>query len=157
MATTRILQVCDAWVAALVARWSPTSPDGAQRVYDTNVVLNPDRPDQLEGRQVFIFPRTYRTQARHSRSQDERSYEVSVLVVEVYPGPQPVPTAWVDDRVDFVSSQVWPFLDNVRQGYVVDQVWPEPGAEVQVYDPEKLRELKLFWSWVDAELREVTT
>ena len=154
--TTPTLTLCDQLVTALVAAWSPASPDGAERAYFVRIGDGEDAFTKLTGRRVVIFPTKYGFQAA-DRGENEYQHEVSVLTVERYPDAGDPPTEWTDERVDFVHTRIVDGFDYSHDG---PPSWNRKlvtlSADVQVTNVEKLvTGGKLFYSLVDLVFLEL--
>ncbi len=148
--SSRAAQVRDACAAAIRAAWSPAAPDAVTGVWATDVVLDPDRPDELlAGRQVYVFATSLTQPRLVDRGGVLRRYLVSALVAERYDSAGPVPTAWVDDRVAFVEAKVLGVLAapslRLLDGAVRLAMDEEHGIDL-VCDRELLQQVRTFWS-----------
>ena len=129
----RILDVCDALVAAIQAAWSPASPDGVERGYVSKIKVG-----ELTGRRVYVFPLRY-SDSPASRSENLTDYSVGVVVVERYRDAGVPDKDWTDERVTFVEEVVYSALDFGGDEDVLvvaghKGLWTE-SADVTVYDP----------------------
>lgn len=155
-----VLAIADAVVALIASEWNAYpggamgASDGAARVYEVEIITDPDDAAVLVGRQVYVFPAGYSTAQPATRGQDFRDYQITVLCCERYTGQGSCPTAWLDDRVYWAEQVVWRPLDNPRLTPVAAGVYPIR-AEVVPYDIEELVQRKLWLSVTNATLREV--
>lgn len=152
--SSRIAEVCDAIVAGIAASWSPPAGSGVERVY-----LAPVNAESISGRRVYVFPARY-TDEPADRGEQLTGYTIAVLVAERFTDPGQPTVAWVDERVEFVESEIYdlvgnygsnvPFLEVTGHG----KIWAET-ADATVYDPEMLATKKLFWAELEFTLREI--
>lgn len=147
--TTPTLTLCDQLVAALVAAWSPTGDDGAERAYFKRWGDGQDPTADLKGRRVVIFPTGYDADFA-SRDEDEYEHRVGVQIVERYTPDGDVPTEWTDVRVDFVHTRIFQGFDFGRESPAWNKKLWTKSAEVRVYDAGYLTTGgKVFFSTVD--------
>lgn len=136
----RVLDVCDACVAAIAAAWSPAGDDSVSRVYEVDIDAA-----TLAGRKVYVFPAGMAWVELGTRLGDVHDEKVTVVVVERYGEAGAVPAAWLDSRVEFVQDAILDVLDDPR-GQPVPGYWSQESAVEVVYDLEELVQRKLFWS-----------
>lgn len=160
--SARVLDACDAAVTLVASLWTDKGKaDAVTRVYAPPVNLTDDSDGALAGRQVFFFPGPYAA-GQLARDSQWRKYTVRALVVERYTaaagGP---PTAWVDDRVDFVEATIFnPLADQSK--FLVDQMTADPEADPDhatidvLYDVDVLLNHKTFWSVATFRFAEPT-
>lgn len=153
----QIISVAEACAAAVLAAWQasgtpPAPADGVARVYEVPLA-DPEYAENLQGRQVWVFPAEYGRQA-FTRGTDNRRPRIAVVVAERYTAQAPVPTAWLDERVAFVESVVFNRLADPRQPAIYTGLIPEDdGASVVVYDAELLIFQRLFVAMVTVQYR----
>jgi len=158
---SRAAQVRDAAAAAIRAAWSPTAPDAVTGVWAADIVLDPERPaEALAGRQVYVFCSALTQPRVLDRGGVVRRYAVSVLAVERYTSPGPVPAAWVDDRAEFVETTVFAVLAapalRLLDGAVRLAMDEEHGVDA-VCDRDLLQRNQTFWSVGTFVFQEVVT
>lgn len=161
----RIVEVCDAVVAAVLAEWAVVqgsavaAPNECARVYVTPV--GPDDIGRLTGRKVWVTPANYADEPA-SRGEDQDQHTVAVIVAERYPDAGAPPRAWLDERVAFVEA-VYDLLANYKPvrspgallvGSPARRHWTER-AQVAVYDWAFLDEHHVFWAELEFEFRGV--
>jgi len=150
-ATIRLL--ADAVAARIAAGWTPTAPNAVTRVYLPDV----EEATRLEGRQVYVaFPLGYGQAETADRAEDSRDYRVDVLVAECFRGAAgPPPRDWLDERIDFVDG-LWRDLGQARAALFAapfENAYPVRAEVTTAFDPESLREEKLFWSLLELTYR----
>ena len=152
-ATIRL--VCDAVVAAIVADWVPTAPDGVERVY----LPDTDEAYAVVGRRIFVFPLGQAQADIASRAEDRNEFRVGVMLVENYAAAGTPSREWCDERVDFFDG-LYQLLGNPRTPHEdplfpapLAQVYPDDAAIVVSYDADELRDKKLFWSLMELTYR----
>ncbi len=154
---SRVNEVCDALIDRLVS----LLPSGDKTTFERTYV--PDILDAefaagllgLTGRKVYVMPASYGQAEIATRSQDLNRYGPSVLVVERYTEAGGVARPWLDDRVEWVERQVFGPLQNLRAEPLLGSLWSHAADVTLVFDPDFLREHKLFWSEVTFEFREI--
>lgn len=160
MSEARILDCCDAAVAALAALVE-AFPATIQRTYVPDVGLTPDEPDTLiSGCQVYAFPPSWGSSGAADRISIYQEYTLSFIVIERYTATAgAVPVAWVDAHVLFVES-LFNLLKNpttVLIGNLVNCYRPEdlPAEVNSVYDWDLLKDNKTFCSEFTVTFREI--
>lgn len=147
-----IIDVCEAVKVKIATDWDPVRPSCVQRIYVPDI----DDPYKVLGRQVYVFPVAQSQTGTASRSKDENEYQIGVLAIENYRESSGAPPlAWCDERVNFCVG-LWSTLGESR-----GEVFPYPlnefrsnTAEIPViFDPDELREKKLFWSYLQFSYR----
>lgn len=157
---SRAAQVADAVRDLIQAIWLPSAPNGIQRVWAGDIVLNPDDPANLiQGRQVYVFPVSLTQPTLLNRLDQMRRYLIAVLVAERYTdAPGPIPASWVDDRVDFVENAIFTNLSNpgvsLLEGAVRLVFDEEQGIDI-LADREVLQQQRTFWSVMTLIYQEV--
>lgn len=142
--TTPTLTLCDDLVDAINAAWTPSDPDAVERRYLERIDL-----DGLRGRRVFFFPAGYDNRPA-TRGHDDYTHRITCLVVEKYPDAGDPPREWIDERVDFVHTQVVQGLDFSRAPPSFNRQVLTLSADVPaVYDAEMLTTKKQFWCAVE--------
>lgn len=157
----RIVEVCDAVVAAILAEWTasaspPGAADGVERVY-----TEPAKFGSMTGRRVWVSPAGVAGETA-SRAEDVGVSTVAIVVAERYTGQGAPPVAWVDERVAFVQLvlDLVGSYGNRRQsgkllvGTPARPHWTERWSS-EVYEWTYLDEHKVFWSETEVEFREV--
>lgn len=146
-----ILDVCDALVAAVGAAWTEGASDSVERVY-----LAPINFHTQAGRHVYIFPTNYENSPA-TRSEDDWTYQVGVVVVEKHASAGEPSTSWLDERVTFVQEKVFDVLDFARAPLIVGTGLGliTQTSSVEVYDETKLNELHTFWSELTFTFTEI--
>jgi hypothetical protein len=116
---------------------------------------NPDLATTFTGRRVYVLPVSERQEGMASRRDDDNRFGVGVVVMERYPGAEPVPPVdWLDERMAWVEQKVLDFLGDARHPAF-------PGADpvvqewLKVYDADLLRQLKLLRSEVLVTFRKI--
>ncbi|MBN9521083.1 hypothetical protein J0H58_21620 [bacterium] len=165
MPQARIIEVCDAVVAAVLAEWaalrgSPVAaPDECVREYV--VPVGPEEIGLLTGRKVWVAPGGYGGE-NASRGEDQDQHTVAVIVAERYPDGSKPPREWTDERVVFVE-RLTDLLGNYKPtrdpgpllvGNPPRRHWTER-SQVGVYDWAYLDEHHCFWSELEFEFRGV--
>jgi hypothetical protein len=162
MPDAKVVSLCDELVAKVDAAWTDRGDaDGVSREYVAPVNL--DKPADLAGRRVYVFPVSFRDGAA-DRGEDFRTYAVEVWVAERYPDALAVYSAeardWFDERVAFVEQVVYDTLDFGRRTktgllrFGGRQVMTDE-AEVKVYEWEWASRNSLFLSSLELTLREL--
>jgi hypothetical protein len=147
---SRVAEVADALADAIRTAWGPNAPDAVSRVWFKKINLDPEKPDVLTGRQVFVIGGVAERAEVIDRAEQQRRYTVGVLTCERYTdAPGDVPDAWIDERVAFVEQKVFntladPHLD-ILGGTVVGEVDAVPAIDVPV-DREMIQTKRAFWS-----------
>lgn len=150
----RILEVCDAVVAKLVA----DNPGLAcRRVYA------PDEDDAggsyavPQVRTVYVMPAAYGQDGTMTRAGDLNGRRVGVVVVTPLSVPPTVEE--IDAEVEFVQTAIYDVFSDPRNMPVLGAgepgVWPDTAEVVSVYEPDELRR-GVFVSQVDIGFREVS-
>ena len=154
----RVTEVCQLLIDRLVSLLPAGDLTTFERAY-VPTILDADFAANiaaLAGRKVYVMPSTYGQAEIASRGQDNNRYGPSVLIVERYTDAGGVADAWLDDRIAWVESQVYGPLQNLRADPLDGTLWPHSADVAVVYDPDFLREHKLFWSEVHFEFREIS-
>ena len=150
MPDARIIEVCDAAVDLIVAALDNPTDATVSREYLPDVDA-----ETITDRLVYVFPDGYSQVETNTRSQDLDEYRVVVLTVERYESAGTPPKAWIDARVLFVQQKIYETLSDARTVRLLDTIWPEVAEVTVAYDPEELRERKLFWSEAVFTFREL--
>lgn len=152
--TTPTLLLCDALLAALLADWQPSAPDGAERAYFKRIGDAEGAEFKLLGRRVVIYPTDYSNDPA-SRGEDEFAHSITVDVFERYTDKGDPPTEWTDERVDFVYARVVEGFDYSHDG---PPAWNTKlitrSADVSVCDTNRLIG-GLFFSRTVLEFSEI--
>lgn len=149
---SRSATIRDSIVAAIQAAWSPTAPDDVTGLWATDVVLDPDKGADrlLTGRQVFVIVASQSQPRLLDRAGSLRRYVVGVLVAERYTaGAGPVPTAWVDERIEFCEAKVLDTLANlnlVLSDGAVRLMFEEEQSLDLLCDRNMLQHNQTFWA-----------
>lgn len=115
-----VIELCEAVVAKIAARWQPTSPSAVTFTHTPGVVIK-----ELEGRQIQVGFEEWGQEDIADKLHDVNYFVIVVDVFEVY-GEQGDPTnAWVNERVNFVGD-LWRMLSNPR----VPPLFPSPLNDV---------------------------
>lgn len=148
MATSRDLTLIDKLVTEIETAWVPQEPDQVTREYLANI--SEKDLHQLLGRRVHLFPMAYETQD-DNRSENRYGYRVGVIVVERFEDADKATSErvkeWLDERLDFVETQLIDGLDYGGGGLLVlgaRRFWTESIEIPQRYDIDLLVEKKLF-------------
>lgn len=147
-----ILDVCDALVSKVITAWTAiTADDSVERVY-----LAPIKVHTQIGRHVYIFPTNYENSPA-TRSEDDWTYQIGVVVVERHDSSGEPATSWMDTRVNFVQDKVFDALDFARAPLIVGSGLGliTQTSSVEVYDETKLNELHTFWSELTFTFTEI--
>lgn len=151
MPEARVVDVAEAVAAAIAAgpfTDPPIEPASVERVWGFDL-----EGDRTTGLRVYVFALAYSQPETATRSEDLKEHKVGVVVAERYTGQGEPPKAWVDARARWVEVNVWDRVGDVR-GFEAAGNWPDTG-DVSVFDPQLLRELKVFYSEVELAFREV--
>jgi hypothetical protein len=148
MPKARLVEVAEAVVERLTKRLDDPASATVEREY----VVEIDAA-KLEGRKVYVLPGGVENQGPASRAEDFDDYKVGVVVVERHAGQRSDLSEWADERVLWVQTQIWERLQDVREGLLLDCLWPQLSNWL-AYDYDLLREKKLFWSEVEVTFRE---
>lgn len=154
MATdARVMQAADAVAAALAARLpAATVVVAFNPRYDRAALATPT---------IWVFPVSDREAAKLDRAADQMGPKLAVVYAERYADPadpddqEPVPVAWVRQRVATVEAEIFDALRQERTAVVAPVLagcWPEAAEWVTVCDPDILSQEKVFWSEVEVEL-----
>lgn len=115
----------------------------------------------MSGAYVWVYAMTEAEAEKASRGLDffDGTFEVHFVEKcedrQTSGEPEPVPTAWIDERVRTVEG-LYDVLRNERIDVVtpiVDGAWPERVGERPVVDPGMLTEDRVFWSWFEVTFR----
>jgi hypothetical protein len=148
----RVIQCCDAAAARLAARL----PDAEVTV---GFVPRYDRRT-LTGEKVWVFPVSDKEAGKLTRASDQMGPRIAVVYAAKCPdspdtdSAEPVPVAWVRERILRVETDVYDFLRQERVDEVdpvIEGVWPEMAEWVSVFDSELLSADKVFWSEIEVE------
>jgi hypothetical protein len=146
-ATTPSIVLCDALVTFLKDQWQPNAPNEVRRISRGQSI----KYEESVGRHVCIFPIAYDARSA-DRGQDFYTHTIGVITYERYPDAadsvELIPDDWVDERIDFVHTQVFKGLDfsndGVQPTFNRDLQTLEIGME-DIYSPEWFA-AKVFWS-----------
>jgi hypothetical protein len=118
---------------------------------------NPTLQASFTGRRVYVFSARERHEGPFTRAEDINLYTVGVMVLELYTGTDPEPPLdWVDERVGWVEANVYDRIGDARADPpIVEDADPMVQEWVKVYDPDALRQLKLFWSEIHVTYRKI--
>jgi hypothetical protein len=162
----RIIDVRDGCVSAIVTAWNASaSPMGSNDACSAEYEFPLAENDLagMSGRKVYVYPRRRDRREHASRSQYFNDYEIGIAIAERYTAAAGlVPTAWVDARVNFVEQMVIDTIDydeetSYATGYLLGALWCTEIEVVDVYRPEDLARLKLFFSEVVMTFREASS
>lgn len=157
MPATPTLTLCDELVTLLSDTWNPSAPSAVERAYYRRFGDADSGQDELQGRQVVIYPTDYVSDAEN-RGEDKYTHRVVVQVVERYPDDGDPPVAWMDELVDFVYQSVVQLFDFERAPPTWKKRLLTESTVVSIYDLTKLMNGgKLFFSEIEfvfAELRD---
>lgn len=163
----RLFDAADAAVAVIAAAWAagpaggPTPPDEVAVLDAADVVLNPDDPEVIAGRKVYVVPASFTTPAQFDRSEVPCRYTLGVIVVERYTDPGVMPSSWVRERVAWAGKTVFGPLRN--PGLVLagtmrpDFEGEDAGVIDEVWDLALLTQRKAFWSAMQFRYVELET
>lgn len=152
--TTPTLTLCDNLVDVLAAAWVPKSPDEVRRTYAHIIDFS-----TVKGRLVLINPAGY-TNFPATRGHDWYDHRIRVGVFERYTTAadpdEIVPQEWLDERVDFVHTQIVAGFEFARDGTQPSfnkNVQTLEADVVDILDPEDLAR-KEFWCEIELLIRE---
>lgn len=149
MPDAKCIQLADAAAQRISAAWNPVAPNEILRDY-----VIPAKVDAIVGRKVWIWPVAHATQGPATRAADIEEHQIALVIAERYTGTEPrPPKAWIDERVNFVEQSIWDLLSDVRNQFLVENVWPQSG-EILVFDWTMLNKLQTFWSEIELTFRE---
>ncbi len=152
---TPTLIMCDELVALLNDTWEPSAPDGVERHYYKRFGDADSGGDELVGRRVVIYPADYESDAEN-RGEDRYLHRIMVQIVERYADDGDPPVEWMDERVDFVYSQIVELFDFGRNPPTWNKRLRTGTTNVSIYDLSKLMNGgKLFFSQVEFEFSEL--
>lgn len=151
----RSTQVRNAVADRIASGWPAVKPATVESVY--HYTVSDGFPS---GRHVLVFDVGEEQIGAADRVTDINDYSVSVVVFEKHEDAGDPPTDWVDERVDWVASEVYAKLQNQRlpwQAPLLDnELWPQEAGIVLKCDADLLAsEHKLFWSVCEFTFREV--
>jgi hypothetical protein len=146
----RVIEFCDAVVAAILASWVPVSPNAVSSEYEPDFDIA-----TITGRKVYVFPAGYGQAGTVTRGEDENEYRVSVIIMERYTDEGAVPKAWLNARVLWVQNSLYVPLTDARAASILGESWPETGDVTTVYDLDVLRDYKVFLSEIEIAYREI--
>lgn len=151
----RISELCQE-VRDILANELPPA-DSAERAYAYEPkVVSPG------GKVIRVFGVGYSTAERITRRHVHREYRVAVEVWEQYEEPQqagtagPVPTEWLDERVEWVQANVFEVLDGLGleiEDRLLGAFWPQTCEVPVLYDEDRLH-AGIFRSVVEVAYRE---
>jgi len=157
--SSRDLTFIDQLVTLVAASWTPTSPDAVSREYLASI--SEKELNTLEGRKVILFPLEYEKEGVN-RGEDQFGYGVGVEIFERFEDADKASSstvkAWLDDRLDFVESEIIDGLDFGKSSVLVfgtREVWTESIDVPERYDVDLLVEKKLFRCTVRFKFREL--
>ncbi|MFO0806037.1 MAG: hypothetical protein U0791_23270 [Gemmataceae bacterium] len=153
------LTLGDQLVTVIGAAWNPASPDAVSRVFE--VPVTEETAAELRGQQRWVIPLGYRDEPL-TRGQSKWTHHFLILTVEKFPETQSgLPDLdWADERAEQVLA-LKEMLDFPKDGGLLKfgtpqrSVWTENFEEVEVYDPELLRDFGIFWSSIEVYYGEV--
>lgn len=149
---TPTLSLCDKLVEVIREDWDPSGDDVVERTYEA-----PHKIEALSGRKVYVFPASYDSTPA-DRGSDQYAHRIVVLTIERYVDQGRPPTAWMDERADFVFERIYSGLDFSHDGPLVwegREVVTTGAGPVDVYDPDVLVRDKAFWSECEFEFLEI--
>ena len=154
--TTPTIVLCDALVTYLKAQWGPVAPDTVERAHNGQTI-----DDGLtEGRHVRVVPLSY-SKVAADRGDDWYTHRIGVVTLEKYPDATDpkyvIPIDWIDERVDFVHTEIVKRLDLYRNGSQPTFNRMVVTREIlmdAIYDPGRLRSGQ-FWSEVEFDFEEL--
>lgn len=151
---TPTVSLCDELVSLIGTSWEPAAPSAVERVYFMRQVAK-----DLTGRRVWVFPTNYGV-APENRAENAVAHRITLLTAERYEPAGMPPVEWIDERVDFVFTEIVDALYFAQAGpHTFDnrRVWTT-GVEVEVCDLEKITTTPaVFWSVVEFEFAELYT
>lgn len=156
MAEAKIVDVVDALVAKIQTAWTAIGAgDSVSRVWIAPV--STQEFSSLTGRRVYLFPGNFDSGVEN-RSEDRWAFEIGLLMVERYTGAtNPVPSAWVDERVAFFEQILLASCDYDMRTFLEigsRKLWTE-SIEVELYDYLSLASDKIIWSEATIRLNEL--
>lgn len=137
MSVARIVDVRDAVVADIAARWSPSGPDGVTAAWVERLSFDASDPDAvLTGRRVYVLAVNPQLAAL-ARGYWRNTYTVAVLVAERYTGTGDPPDSWVNGLVKWWQDKILyplssPELVLTGPGGVVTHALPDPEQPPEV-------------------------
>lgn len=156
-ATSAILTLGDALVSAIQTAWNPTGPSAVSRVYQIPETTN---VKSITGRQVWVFPVEYSDEATN-RLEDVKTYKFAFVIAEKCTDAGAPSVAWVDDRVDWVYSNLIEWLQFGRDdshpmlSISTREIFLAEIAPVMVYEPDELIKRGMFWCEFEATFQEL--
>jgi len=153
---SRVLEACDAVADFLSERIE-------EEVAVSRRYVATDEYATMTGRKIRVYPEGYTDAERLTKRRTYKELRVVVVVEERYEAPgvagdnDPVPTAWVDERVDWVEESVFDPLNDkgVHGNDLLADRFRNYTCEVTVVaDPQRLQESKVFFSLITVSYRE---
>jgi hypothetical protein len=150
MRDAKTIEVADAVVERIVSRLDDPGSATVEREYVVDEKI--DLPAG-SGRKVYVLPFGLENQGPASRAADVKDVRIGVLVAERYSGQGKAPAEWCDVRTRWVESQIWDRMQDPRQRLLLGRFWPQLSNWL-VFEPNKLRDQKVFWSEIEVTFRE---
>lgn len=110
------------------------------------------------GRRVDIYPLSYNPDKDDAtRIEEYYDFRYAFVVSERYRDKGLVPKSWMDARVEFTQEYVFRPLDE-RIITTIDgiQYWSTETQVTAVFDPDFLRQHRVFWSEIETTFRKVS-
>lgn len=153
--TAPTLVLCDDLVTQLRAAWGPKAPSEVRRAYLHRINL-----DDVKGRLVLFFPTAYDNRPA-ARGVDWYTHHITAVVFERYTdaadADETVLREWLDERVDFVHTQIVQGLEYGRDGTQpsFNRSLTTLSSDVtEICDFEKLEQNKEFWCAIEMVFQE---
>lgn len=167
-ATHPTLTLCDQLVTLIRTQWEPPQPSVVSRVFD--VPVTEETAADLDGQQRFVIPLGYREETI-TKLKSRWTHHLLILTVEKFPETRSgLPDLeWADERVEQVLAMK-AYIDYPKDQSLLRfanthpdtlsrtpqrSVWTENFEEVEVYDPQMLKDHGLFWSTIEVFYGEV--
>lgn len=167
LANALILEFCDQAVSIIETNTAALDGSGLdspkiERMFlpvnvdeKTGIETPIDEVEKLDGGRVYVYPIAFGQKDIASRGADLMFYRIGVQIYEVFDRTRRtagIPQkAWCDECVSY-AIKVYDWLSNPRltTGTVftgsIAGAWPDEAAVDQVFDPDMLRNMKVFWS-----------
>jgi hypothetical protein len=162
MANATVIRLCDAVVERIreiLAESSLNYPaDVVRRVYLPDAITPKDLPEL----RIDVYPLRYQQEtAGGDRGTDALTYAIGMDVWARYAGSEPeVSTEWIDDRVTLCET-LFSVLGDPRRDEdglplfsgEFEDVWADTNEVAYVYDPDRLRDHRVFLSSIEIGYR----
>lgn len=145
----RVVELASAVAAAIAAKFSGETV--------VSEYISDDNLSAISGRKIHVYPGAYAETEPATREKKWRDYTVEVMTRTRYTDAGDIPKSWIDDQMAFVE-QVWSFASDERDAdlaVAIGDAIPFTTEVTVPYDPDFLREFKVFQSEFTVTYREL--